>query len=88
MTTTLTDSIMPPQAVAANPIVETSPTSAHRTLVSLGVILIVTILLVELAGVNKDWAAFAGLLFLGVLLIQGITHPQSLQGLEQYPAVP
>lgn len=66
----------------------TNSTTAHTSLVSIGVILMVTILLVELAGVNKDWAAVAGLLFLGVLLIQGMTHSGSLANLAQYPKAP
>jgi hypothetical protein len=66
----------------------TNSETAHTTVVSIGVILMVTILLVELAGINKDWAAVGGLLFLGVLLIQGMTHGGELQTLEQYPKAP
>ena len=66
----------------------TSVEGTHKTLASLGVILLVTVLLVELAGVNKDWAGVAALLFVGVLLIQGMTHSGELQEISQYPTLP
>ena len=62
--------------------------STHTTLASLGVILLVTIILVEVAGVNKAAAGIVGLLFLGVLLIYGMTHTGELQELSQYPKAP
>lgn len=67
---------------------ETTYESAHSTLVSLGVILLVTILIVELAGVNKELAGIGALLFVGALLIQGISHPGELNTISKYPAVP
>lgn len=67
---------------------DTTFESAHTTVVSLGVIILVTILIVELAGVNKEWAAIGGLLFVGAILIQGIVHPGELNTISKYPAVP
>lgn len=66
----------------------TDSQTAHTSLVSIGVIILVTIILVELAGVNKDWAAFAGSLFLGVILIKGMTDPGALSSISKYPAAP
>lgn len=61
---------------------------AHTTVVSIGVIVLVTIILVELAGTSHSAAVAIAFLFLGVLAIAGMTHMSSLQNLSQYPAQP
>jgi hypothetical protein len=61
---------------------------AHTTIVSIGVILLVTIILIEVAGMSHGAAIGVGFLFISVLAIAGITHQTSLQSVSQYPAVP
>jgi hypothetical protein len=81
-------SIIPGITIAPTIFSGANSETAHTTLVSIGVILLVTIVIVQLAGINKDWAAVGGLLFLGVLLIQGMTHSDALSNLAQYPEIP
>lgn len=61
---------------------------AHTTVVSIGVILLVTIILIELAGTNHSLAIGIGFLFVAVLAVAGMTHSGSLQSFSQYPSVP
>lgn len=61
---------------------------AHTTAISIGVLVLVTIILVELAGVNRSAAIGVGFLFLSVIAIAGMTHSGSLQQFSKYPAAP
>ena len=61
---------------------------AHTTIMSIGAIIVVTIVLIELAGTSRTAAIAVGFLFLGVIAIAGMTHGGSLQNLSKYPAVP
>lgn len=61
---------------------------AHTAVVSIGVILLVTIILVELAGTSRGAAIGVAFLFFSVIAIAGMTHPDTLQSLSQFPAVP
>lgn len=70
-----------------------SPTSdnvggGHTTVVSIGVILLVTIILIELAGTSKVAAISVGFMFLAVITIAGMTYSGNLQSIAKYPAVP
>lgn len=78
----------------AQPAAYTAPTlkdnvgGAHTTVVSLGVMLLVLIILVELAGTSHSAAVGVGFLLLSVIAVAGITHSGNLKSLSQYPAVP
>lgn len=62
---------------------------AHTTVVSIGVILLVTIILVELAGTSHTIAIGVAILLVAVLAIAGMTHQGRLsQFTSKYPAVP
>lgn len=61
---------------------------AHTTVVSIGVILLVSIILIELAGTSHAAAIGIGFLFVAVIAIAGMTHSGSLQKFSHYPATP
>lgn len=61
---------------------------AHTTVMSIGVLLLVTIILVELAGTSHAVAIGIGILLVAVIAIAGMTHAGTLNKLSQYPAVP
>jgi hypothetical protein len=60
----------------------------HTAVVSIGVMLFVTIILIELAGTSHLAAIGVGFMFIAVVAIAGMTHYQSLQSVSKYPAVP
>lgn len=60
----------------------------HIAVVSIGVIIFVSIILIEIAGMNHTAAIAVGFLFLSVIFIAGMTHQGKLNNLTQYPAIP
>lgn len=72
--------------MATSPNSEMSAATAHKVLISLGVILVVSILLVEIAGTGKN-AGTAVLFFLiGVLMLLGISQSgRFAQFASKYP---
>jgi hypothetical protein len=60
----------------------------HTTIVSIFVLILVTVILVSVAGTSHDAAVVVGLLFVGVTIILGIQHNANLGALAQYPAAP
>lgn len=60
----------------------------HTTVVSIGAILLVTIILIELAGTSRTAAVGVGFLFLAVIAIAGMTHSGNLSNIAKYPATP
>jgi hypothetical protein len=70
------------------PVLKDNVGGAHTTVVSIGVILLVTIILVELAGTSRGAAIGVGFLFISALAIAGMTHSGSLQNFAKYPATP
>ena len=63
--------------------------SAHKTLISLGVILVVMVVMVEVAGAGKQAANVALLLLLGVVLLLGYQEGARFTKFSQtYPWTP
>jgi hypothetical protein len=56
-----------------------SASSAHKVFVSVLVIIGVAVVMTEVAGINKHWAVVMGLLLVGVILQQGLTHAHSFE---------
>lgn len=61
---------------------------AHTTIVSIGVMIFVAILLIELAGVSHQMAIGIAFLLIAVIAIAGMTHQGKLQNIASYPALP
>lgn len=78
----------PVPPVPGVPNVQDNVGGAHVTVVSIGVMLFVSIILIEVAGMNHTAAIAIGLLFLSVIFIAGMTHQGSLNKFAQYPTVP
>ena len=63
--------------------------AAHTTVISIGVMLLVIVILVELAGEGHEWAVGIGALLVSAILIAGFrASPSQLATIGSYPAVP
>lgn len=64
-----------------------TPNSAHTTIVSIGVMLLVLVILVEIAGANHEAALGVGALLFSAILIAGFKiGPAKLNTIASYPA--
>lgn len=78
---------LPPQA--SNVGTGGSATTDHMVVVGVLVMVVMLIILTEVAGIGKNWYAIVILLLMGPLLIEGMTHSQTiLPWLESNPYNP
>jgi hypothetical protein len=79
----------PPLNGASGISIPVSSLSAHKTLVTVGIMVALSVVATEVAGTNHNAAVVIMLLLVGVLLIRGMTQSAALQNFtSSYPFNP